>query len=64
MIFDLPVEIGIYIKGKDLPKIVKLNMNLKIKNQIISLNEIPERITLDPRTVLLAKTEFEEINKK
>jgi aminopeptidase N len=59
-IFDLPVELGIYKKGNHSPQIMKLRMNTKMRDQQIPMDVNPEKIIIDPRTVLLAATDFEE----
>jgi aminopeptidase N len=60
LIFDMPVELGIYKKGNNTPQIIQLRINTKMTVQTIRLDEYPEKITIDPNTVLLATTAIEE----
>ena len=52
-LYNVPVEIGYYKKGANTPTI--LTMNLKDKDQVFSfpLSSAPEKLELDPRTILL-----------
>jgi len=52
-LYNVPVEIGYYKKGASTPTI--LTMNLKDKDQVFSfpLAAAPEKLELDPRTILL-----------
>jgi len=52
-LYNVPVEIGYYKKGSSTPTI--LTMNLKEKDQVFSfpLATAPEKLELDPRTILL-----------
>ena len=59
-VFDLPIEIGIYKKGSSSLQIVKFRLNTKSTDQSIALDDYPEKIIFDPRTVLLSSAEFTE----
>ena len=52
-LYNVPVEIGYYKKGANTPTI--LTMNLKDKDQVFNfpLAAAPEKLELDPRTLLL-----------
>jgi aminopeptidase N len=52
--FDIPVEIGYYLKGSKTPLILKINLNKKQLNQTFKVNGEPEKVELDPRNVLLS----------
>ncbi|MFM9910642.1 MAG: M1 family metallopeptidase [Chitinophagaceae bacterium] len=60
-LFNLPFEMGIYKEGNLLPQIKKFNINKKELELSIPLDYKPEKILLDPRTVLLSVTEFKEM---
>ncbi len=62
-LFDLPFEMGIYKEGNLLPQIKKFNINKKELEFSIPLDYKPEKILLDPRTVLLSVTEFKEVKR-
>jgi len=58
LLFKMPVEFGIYSKGKTLPVIETLEVN-KMENEfIIPLEEAPENVVLDPNINLLMESEF------
>ena len=57
-IFDVPVEIGIYTAGSSVPKIIKFRLNTKQKIHSIRLKVKPDKVIVDPRTVLLAQIDF------
>jgi aminopeptidase N len=59
-LFDVPIEFGLYKNGNLLPEIVKFRVNTKQNIFIIPAEVKPEKIIIDPRTVLLAVTEFSE----
>ena len=51
--FDLPIEIGYYIKDSKTPIILKMGLNKKQFNQSFKIIGKPEKVELDPRNVLL-----------
>lgn len=53
--FSVPVEIGIYYKNQLIPEIRKMELTSTSGQFKLPSNEEPERIILDPRTVLLAE---------
>ena len=57
-IFDVPVEIGVYTAGSTVPKIIKFRLNTKQKIHTIRLKVNPDKVIVDPRTVLLAQIDF------
>lgn len=57
-VFDVPIEMGIYQTGSPVPKISKFRMNSKNTQFTISVDSKPEKVVVDPRTVLLAMVEF------
>lgn len=59
-VFDVFVELGVYKTGSLVPVISKFRMNKKQMEFTISADNKPEKIVFDPRTVLLAQTEFIE----
>ncbi len=59
--FDVPVEIGIYENGSLIPTIQTLRLDGPGKQQLqVRLKGKPDRVVLDPRTVLLAEWSFSE----
>ncbi len=59
--FDFPIEIGLYTSGKELPEISTYSFDKVTKEIIIPSASKPEKIVLDPRTVLLATWEISEV---
>ena len=60
-VFDVPVEIGILYNGAAVPVISKLRMSSKAAAFEIAVDQKPERVVFDPRTVLLARIDFNEV---
>lgn len=54
MVFDLPIEIGYYIKGNNVPKLLKVQLNKKKQIFSFPVESIPEKVEIDPRNILLA----------
>jgi aminopeptidase N len=52
--FDLPIEIGYYIKESKTPLLLKMNLNKKELSQSFNVKGIPENVEVDPRNVLLS----------
>ncbi|MEZ4416352.1 MAG: M1 family metallopeptidase [Gemmatimonadota bacterium] len=58
-LFDLPVEIGVYEQGADLPTIHVLRLSDRSRRTLsLPLAAPPARVELDPRTNLLAEWTF------
>ena len=60
--FSAPVEIGIYKKGQLVPDVKKVELNTASGQFKIAYEADPERIVIDPKTVLLAEWSFEKKN--
>jgi len=58
--FQFPIEFGIYGKSDITPRIVKKHFDSSNKIFTITIAEKPEKIVLDPRTVLLAEWTLSE----
>ena len=58
--FRIPLDVGIYTAGKTEPEIKTFNVNKKENIFNIHFETKPARVTLDPGTWLLMKSEFEE----
>jgi len=58
--FEFDVEFGFWEEGSDVPTIRTLRMDAAAKNIRFPVDKEPLRVTLDPRTVLLAEWEFSE----
>lgn len=59
--FDLPVEIGVYENGSEVPTIHTLRLDGPGRQSLtINLEGKPDRVEIDPRTVLLAEWTFGE----
>ena len=54
MVFDLSIEIGYYIKGTSVPKVLKVQLNKKEQIFTIPVNGLPEKIVVDPNNKLLS----------
>ncbi len=57
-LFDVHLEIGIYKQGSDIPEIVKIRLNKKQNTYTIRAKTAPEKIIIDPRTILLVQVDF------
>jgi aminopeptidase N len=58
--FQFPIEFGIYGEGDITPQIIKKNFDASSKIFTITVEGKPEKIVLDPRTVLLAEWTLSE----
>lgn len=58
LVFNLPIEIGYYIKGSNKPTLLKMNLSKKQQIQSFNVSGTPEKIDFDPRNVLLSETLF------
>ena len=58
--FDDTVEIGVYLPGAVAPDILPLRLEKGRGELALELPEKPERVVIDPRSVLLAAWEFRE----
>lgn len=56
--FSVPVEIGIYKKGQLVPDVKKVELTGATGQFKVEYDGEPERVVIDPRTVLLAEWEF------
>jgi len=54
-LFDVPLEIGIYKTGSNIPQIVKVRLHKKQNIYTIPAKTAPEKIIIDPATILLAQ---------
>ncbi|MEP1094756.1 MAG: M1 family metallopeptidase [Cyclobacteriaceae bacterium] len=59
-LFEMPVEIGIYFKGSEQPKIEVVQVNNKSNDFIINVEGEPKSIVLDPNTWLLMDANFKK----
>jgi aminopeptidase N len=59
-LFDVPVEIGVYKEEHPSPEISVFSMNAKQMEYKIPVNSRPEKVMIDPNTVLLATIDFTE----
>jgi aminopeptidase N len=57
-VFNVPVEIGVYRKGKLIPEIKKIEVSTSTTQFSIPFDAEPEQVVIDPRTVLLAESNF------
>jgi len=57
-LFDVPLEIGIYKTGSDVPEIVKVRLHKKQNIYTISTKKAPGKIIIDPGTKLLVQVDF------
>lgn len=60
--FSVPIEIGIYKKGQLIPEIRTVELTGTSGKFTLNYTEEPERVVIDPRTVLLAEWKFEKTN--
>lgn len=60
--FKVPVEIGIYKKGQLVPDVRKVELTGASGQFRVEYDGEPERIVIDPKTVLLAEWNFEKAN--
>ncbi len=58
MVFDLPIEIGYYIKGTSVPKVLKVQLNKKEQIFTIPVKGLPEKIVVDPNNKLLSSIHY------
>lgn len=61
-IFSVPVEIGIYKKGQLVPDIRKVELTGTTGQFKVEYDGEPERVVIDPKTVLLAEWTFDKRN--
>ncbi len=59
-LFDFPIEIGIFKVGEQQPVISTHLFNSRSVKVVLPVETKPAKVTLDPRTVLLANWTFEE----
>lgn len=58
--FDFRLELAVYHSGKIIPEISSHSFNSKRLELTLASETKPEKLILDPRTILLASWEFEE----
>ena len=54
ILFNVPVEIGIYTLGSTTPTIIKINLTKKQQVQTFKVNGAPDKLALDPNNMLLS----------
>ena len=54
IIYNVPIEIGIYKIGSTTPTILKMNLSKKIQVQSFIVKDAPDRMELDPNNILLS----------
>ena len=59
-LFDLPIELAIYKKGNPSSQLLKFRLTKQSMDQSIAMGEYPEKVIMDPRTVLLASVDLQE----
>ena len=59
-LFSFPIEFGIYNEGEVLPSVMQRNVSQKKSSYSIPAKLKPNRLVIDPRTVLLATWTFKE----
>ena len=59
-LFSFPIEFGIYNEGEVLPSVMQRNVSQKKSSYSISAKLKPNRLVIDPRTVLLATWTLKE----
>jgi aminopeptidase N len=59
--FSIEVEVGVYLHGDTVPTIYQLTLDPNGGRTSIPVAEIPARVVLDPRTVLLAQWTLNEV---
>jgi aminopeptidase N len=57
---DAVVEIGIYSAGNPVPQVLPLKLEDGSGSLVVDAPQRPDRVVIDPNTVLLAKWEFNE----
>ena len=58
--FVFDVELGFWAEGADTPTIHEIHMDGESRTARFPVDAKPTRVTVDPRTVLLAEWEFSE----
>lgn len=58
--FTFDVEFGFWAEGADVPTVHEIRMDAESRTARFAVDAKPVRVTVDPRTVLLAEWEFEE----
>lgn len=54
IVFNVPVEIGIYQLGSTTPTILKMNLTKKQQVQTFTVSGAPDKLELDPNNILLS----------
>lgn len=55
IVFNVPVEIGIYSKGSATPTMLKINLKAKQQVQTFAVDGKPDKLEMDPQNKLLSK---------
>jgi aminopeptidase N len=58
ILFNVPVEIGVYGKGSNTPTILKMNLTKKQQIQTFTVVGAPDKVALDPNNILLSNNSF------
>jgi len=58
IVFNIPVEIGLYAKGSTTPTILKMNLSKKQQVQSFTIASAPDTMELDPNNILLSNNSF------
>lgn len=56
IVFNVPVEIGVYQSGKTSPTILKMSLTKKQQVQSFAVNGVPDKLEFDPRNILLCNS--------
>jgi aminopeptidase N len=59
--YDIPIEIGIFQEGNQMPEISSFQLSERENEFIIPLTEQPQSISIDPNTKLLAEWELRRV---
>jgi len=55
IVFNVPVEIGVYRKGSSTPTILKVNLSAKQQTHTFAVAGAPDKLEFDPQNKLLSK---------
>jgi aminopeptidase N len=60
IVFNVPVEIGVYKSGSPTPIILKMNLTKKHGVQTFTVTGTPDKVALDPNNILLSNNSISE----
>lgn len=60
IVFNIPVEFGVYIKSSSTPAILKMNITKVNHTQTFSVAAAPDSLVFDPRNILLSTISLSE----